>query len=213
MTTVTFGALMNALAVAEGKNPSAAAGTSDITDEVVKYNMVSALNSALKWVWKLDDPMFIWPVTVTVDTSVAISGGIIAHTEVGSSDWVSFWESDPRPYINSGNPTVNPVPVSWDGTQFYTQSSSASSPCFAFYRSACPQGTWVAASAYATPTVPAEFEEVVVNKAAEERLNSLGLFEQAQFRRKEAVEWMEARKAAILNSTNISPWGDNIVVV
>ena len=54
---------------------------------------------------------------------------------------------------------------------------------------------------------------MVVNKAAEERLNSLGLFEQAAYRRKEAVEWMEARKAAILNSTNISPWGDNVNVV
>jgi hypothetical protein len=186
---------------------------------------VNLINRAIRWAWLGDDPFFAWPQTLTVNAAVAVATDIIAWSEVSSSDWVSFWRSDPRvapdntipavPYSGYGfGGAVPPVPVTWDGTQFNVQDTSVGTPVFAFYRTAVPQGTFVLAASnptYATPTVPDFFRDAVVNYAAAEYFDTAGEeVRGARFRAK-AEAWEGAKKAGILNSEAGYPWKGNVI--
>lgn len=216
-TTVTFREILNELAQREGLNFNPSVATATLTDETRIANAVMRVNSALRWIWICDDALFAWPATISTASSVTITSGVITWAAVSNSNWVSFWESDPRINASTGV-TVNPIPVMWDGTQFKIQSSTASTPCFAFYRAACPQGTYVAGAAtdgtkYATPTVPEQFLDPVLRYAHAEFLANHQAPELAAVEMQRAINWMEGRKGAILDGKAELPWADNINVI
>ena len=217
--TVTYNQLLIELSNAAGLNWTAAAGTQTVPD-LLSYKFVNYLNRALRWIWKTDDPYFAWPASVTSSANITITSGVITWAAVSSSDWVSFWNSDPSVYPGTASPpysTVLPVPVTWDGVQFRTQSSSVTSPCFAYWRSACPAGTWVTGyspASYATPTIPEEFVDPVVNFALAEYFRSIASGDRMADARRQAQEWKEGRVCAILNSdTQHQPWKGNVNVI
>lgn len=185
-----------------------------IYDEAVVLAGVSfdytLLNRALRWVWRTDDPLFAWPETVTSSASITITSGVIAWTAVSSSDWCSFWESDPSVYTPDTNFLVNAVPVTWDGVQFRTQSATVTSPCFAYWRTAVPQGS---SATDASTTVPLELKDITLEYAIYLYFRSNGSMERAKDARELAQELMEGRKAGFLNANIRFPWDQNINVV
>jgi len=217
--TITANQLIDEFANAAGLNWNSTAGTVSLND-ITSYKAVNYLNRALRWIWKTDDPYFAWPASITSSASVTITSGVITWAAVSSSDWVSFWNSDPSVYPGTATPPfteVQPVPVSWDGTQFRVHSSSVTSPCFAYWRSACPVITWAAAStvpSYATPLIQAEFVDPVVNFALAEHFRALSSMDRANDARAQAIQWKEGRVIAIQNSDQmILPWKGNVNII
>ena len=218
-TTVTFADLLNQLAIDCGMSRNASVGT--VPGDLWHQQACEFLNRALRWVWSADDPYFAWPVTVTSSAAITVTNGVIAASAVGSSDWVSFWRSDPRlPTVNITSgwplfPVIQPVPVKWDGTSYYVQDSSVGSPVFAFWKTAVPQGTFVLAGSsptYATPTVPSFFFDPVLYFALAEYYRMKNAFDLMAGARKLANEWMDGQKAAVLNSDAMQPWRGNVIV-
>ncbi len=222
----TFADLLNDFAAELNLTRTTAVAVSPITvpGDLWTQRAVAFINRALRWAWIDDDPRFIWPQTVTVDASVAVVNNIIAWSEVGNSDWVSFWQSDPRiaggsvypsmPYYGwAYGPNVPPVPVTWDGAQFNIQAPGYPATIFAFYRAAVPQGTFVVAASsptYVTPTVPSFFRDAVVKYAVAEYYASTGSSQELDYRA-QALTWYTAQKASILNSDAATPWLGNII--
>lgn len=148
----TFRDFLNRLAEMEGRQFS---GWSE--DE--KMVRVSHVNAALRWAWRTEDPLFAFPFTVDSGT-VAVTSGLIAPTLLGDGSWCSLWEADPRPAGTALQPVA--AHVSHEGVHPVKSLSSV----FAFYRAAVPQGTYVAAGEYATPTgIPAELLDMVTLRA------------------------------------------------
>lgn len=221
--STTFAALLNDYAATQGRTRNASVGT--VPNDMWHEQAVNFLNRALRWAWAGDDPFFAWPQTLTTNASVTVTAGVIAWSAVGSSDWASFWRTDPRvppsniipavPYLGYGmGNNVPPVPVTWDGAQFNVQDTGVSTPVFAFYRSAVPQGTFALAATnptYATPTCADFFRDAVVNYAAAEYFDSLAVDARGQRYRSKALEWYDSNKASILNSEAGYPWRGNII--
>lgn len=191
-----------------------------ITGASTSAQSVYFVNLALRWAWGMDDSTFAWPQTLTSSSTVPVTSGVIAWTDVGSSDWVSFWRTDPRlpagnifpgiPYLNWGyNRTVPPVPVTWDGYQFNVQDSSISTPVFAFYRTAVPQATY--GGSY-TATVPTFFRDPVVRYAVAEYFASIASLDREATFRAKALDWFDSNKASILNSDAGCPWTGNVIL-
>ncbi len=201
MSLITFADLMNQYAVASGFNPSSAAGTSD-WDELKKYSAVQILNAAIRWVWKERFPRFAFPETVSSAT-VTVTSGLIAAADLGEFSGCSIWTADPRPVGSTGVP-VTDVNVSAAGVYPQIQLGDL----FAFYRSTCPQGTWVASDSYATPAnIPAALREPIMLKAASMRHESEGNWQAMGMRRADAEDWMDARRVAVVNSGLV--WNTN----
>jgi hypothetical protein len=227
MSSVTFNTLLNDYArfLGRTRNSSVATDVNPVPDDFWHETAVGHLNNAIRWAWSMDDSRFVWPQTLTSSATVPVTGGIIAWSDVGNSDWVSFWQSDPRlppsnvipgiPYYYWGwCPTVPPVPVTWDGTQFNVQDSSIAGPVFAFYRTAVPQGTFALANTdptYATPTLPDFFRDAVVRYAVAEYLSVPGSQDRETSFRQKALDWYDSNKASILNSDAGYPWQGNII--
>lgn len=168
------------------------------------------LNRALRWIWRTDDPMFAWPETVSSSTSITITNGVIAWSAVSNSDWCSFWESDPSVYTPGFALVVNDVPVTWDGVQFRTQSATATSPCFAYYRATVPQGT---SATDVSTTIPLEMKDILIEYAFYLYSRSIRSMDVATSARNLAQELLEGRKAGLLNANSRFPWVQNINVV
>lgn len=221
--STTFNDLLNQTAFYMGWTRNASVDTVP-TDRQMEQ-LVNAVNTAIRWAWGMDDSRFAWPQTLTAASSVTVTDGVIAWADVGSSDWVSFWRSDPRvppsniipaiPFYGWGfDMNVPPVPVMWDGTQFNVQDSSVTSPVFAFYRTATPQGTFALSATnptYTTPTVPDFFKDPVCRYATAELLSVLASADREQQFRGKAVDWYDSNKASILNSDAGYPWHGNVI--
>lgn len=190
-----------------------------ITGASTSAQSVYFVNTALRWAWQ-DNESFAWPQTLWHNDAVVVTNGVIGWTEVNSSDWVSFWRTDPRlpagnifpgiPYLNWGyNRTVPPVPVTWDGYQFNVQDSSISTPVFAFYRTAVPQATY--GGSY-TATVPTFFRDPVVRYAVAEYFASIASLDREATFRTKALDWFDSNKASMLNSDAGIPWAGNIIL-
>lgn len=204
MSNITFADLMNQFAVARGVNPSAAAGTSDLTDETKIYATVEILNAATRWVWKERFPRFALPETVSSAT-VTVTSGLIAAADLGEFSGCSLWTADPRP-VGSTGVEISGFDVKVDASGVYPQTQSTS--LFAFYRTACPQGTWVAGGTYAAPAnIPAALREPIMLKATELWHESESNWQAMAMRRKDAEEWMDARRVALVNSGLV--WNQN----
>lgn len=203
MANITYADLMNQFAVASGFNPSASAGTADwAANEPKKYAAVEILNAALRWVWKERFPRFAFPETVSSAT-VTVTSGLIAAADLGEFSGCSIWTADPRPVPCAGV-AVTGVNVSASGVYPQIQLSSL----FAFYRTACPQGTWAAADSYATPAnIPASLREPVMLKALSLFHESESNWQAMAMRRTDAEDWMDARRVALTNSGIV--WNTN----
>lgn len=221
--STTFATLLNDYAAALGRTRNSSVAT--VPDNLWHEQAVNFINQGLRWAWADEDEYFAWPQTLTPAASVTVTSGVIAWSEVGNSDWVSFWRTDPRvppsniipavPYYGYGiGNDVPPVPVTWDGTQFNVQDTSVSTPVFAFYRTAVPQGTFALAAAnptYATPTVADFFRDAVVKYAVSEYLDSMASEARSRRFKEKAEEWFQGNKACILNSDAGYPWKGNVI--
>ncbi len=220
--TVTFADLLNDFAAELNLTRLATVGT--VPNDLWTQRAVNFLNRSLRWAWSDDDQRFIWPQTLTNSSTVPITNNIIAWSDVSFSDWVSFWQTDPRvaptnvfpilPYWGwaLGN-AVAPVPVSWDGTQFNVQSGGSPATIFAFFRTPVPQGTFALAASsptYATPTLPDFFRDAVVKYALAEYYATTGSAQEQDYRAR-AVDWYDSNKAAITNSDAAYPWQGNVI--
>lgn len=149
------------------------------------------------------------------------SKSFVAASAVSNADWASFWPSDPTVYPSPTRNSlgffqyqVEPVLTQWDGVQFVLRTDTSTTPIFAFYRTAAPQGTWAAGGAYATPTVPAEFEDMITSKALAGWKRKFRPVDASYADdERNAVSWMEGRKAALMDGSNCLAWGNNVVVV
>lgn len=191
-----------------------------VTGLTTSAQSVYFVNLALRWAWGMDDSTFAWPQTLTHNDNVTVTNGVIAWSSVGSSDWVSFWRSDPRvpisttipgiPFYYWGwSPSALPVPVCWDGAQFNVQDPSVGTPVFAFYRDAVPQATY--GGGYTTPILPFMRDPVVRYAVAEYFASIASLDREGSFRAK-AIDWYDSNKASILNSDASYPWKGNIIL-
>jgi len=178
------------------------------------------LNLGLRWAWGMDDSTFAWPQTLQSSAAVPVANDIIAWTDVGSSDWVSFWRTDPRlpagnifpgvAFLSWGwNRTVPPVPVTWDGTQFNVQDPDVGTPVFAFWRSAVPQATF--GGSY-TATILPFMRDPVVRYAVAEYFASIASLDREQTFRQKATDWYDSNKASIVNSDAGTPWLGNVIL-
>ncbi len=223
MATCTFADLLNDF-TAE-LNLTRLAGVGNPPDDLWTQRAVTKfINTALRWAWSDDDPRFIWPQTLTNNSAVPVTNGVITWASVASADWVSFWQTDPRVPATSVYPVVPywgwaignnvaPVPVSWDGTQFNVQSTGNPATIFAFYRTPVPQGTFALASSaptYATPTLPDFFRDAVVKYAVAEYYSTTGSDAEQKYRA-QAFDWFDSNKASIINSDAMYPWQGNII--
>lgn len=205
---LTFLQILTEVAASEGKtwDATAAGGTSDSSEEFLRYQYVQHVNAALRWVWMEHDPEFAWPWTVDDKTTTPTSGLITASTlsDTGDGSWCSLWTSDPR----TENSTAVPVSATADHDGVHVLDGTAS--VFAFYRKAVPQGTWSAGASYSTPsTIPDQLRQPIVFKSCSLRLAALGQYDEADKRESHAVDWMNGRKAGLRNSGLI--WESNIL--
>ncbi len=227
MANITFADLLNDFAAElnETRDSGVAAATGvTVPNDLWTQRAVNFLNRGLRWAWSDDDERFAWPQTITSSASIPVTNGVITWAAVSNTDWVSFWQTDPRVIPTSGFPLlpywgwaidngVPPVPVMWDGTQFNVQQGGAPATVFAFYRSPVPQGTFALAATsptYATPTIPAFFRESVVKYALAELYMTTGSSQENTYRGA-AIEWYSSNKAAIINTDAGTPWQGNIV--
>lgn len=127
---------------------------------------VSALNQALRWVWRDDNPRFAFPFSVSSDT-VTVTDGAIALSDLGDGTWCSLWSTDPRP-ANSGARPIHAT-VGLDAVHPVTAETSV----FAFFRTAVPQATYATDATYDTPEVPDILQDILPLKAMHMRLLSL----------------------------------------
>jgi hypothetical protein len=213
---LTFAQLMTELAALEGKtfDATAAGGTSEVSDESMRFQYVQQLNAGLRWVLSEYDQEWCWPEWVADSGSVAVdASNIVALTALvdsGTASWCSLWTSDPRVKDSTAEPVE--AYVSNDGVHLVSHDLS-SSTLFAFYRKAVPQGTWSAGGTYASPsTIPDQLRMPVVMKAHALRLRAAAQWAEAGAREKEGREWMDARKASLLSSGALV-WQDHFLVL
>ena len=192
-----------------------------VTGKTTDAGTVYFVNLALRWAWGMDDSTFAWPQTLQSAATIPVTNGVIAWSDVGRSDWVSFWRSDPRvpagniipgiPFLSWGwkYPPVPPVPVTWDGTQFNVQDPSVGTPVFAFWRSAVPQATF--GGGYTAAILPF-LRDPVVRYAVAEYFASIASLDRENSFRQKALDWYDSNKASILNSDAGYPWNGNIIL-
>src|SRR5678815_5600517 len=94
MATITFADLLNDFAAELNETRDPLVGT--VPNDLWTQRAVNFINRGLRWAWSDDDPRFIWPQTLTNSATVPITNNVITWASVSSTDWVSFWRSDPR---------------------------------------------------------------------------------------------------------------------
>lgn len=188
--------LLTEIAAAEAKTWDAtiAGGTSDLT-EMVKFQIVTKANEALRWWWKEHDRMFAWPETVDSDATTAVTSGLIANADLGEASWCSLWSADPRPYDNSA------YPIRAERSEDGVHPLDSATNVFAFFRTACPQITYASGGSYATPSdIPNVCLQPVSIYANGCRLRSQGQFKEGNEQIERAFALFHDRRHALLNS-------------
>lgn len=199
--------LLTEIAANEAKTWDAtiAGGTSDVPSESERFQMVTHANKALRWWWKEHFRSFAWPETVSVTTSVTVTSGAVTLSDLGEGSWASLWDGDPRPQGH----TSKPLGFTRSGDKIHPHSDTGTAPStvFAFFRFACPQITYAAASSYATPSnIPNVCLEPVSLYANGLRLRSQGQFETGNAQLSRAVKIFEERVADLKNMSRGLVW-------
>jgi hypothetical protein len=213
---LTFADLLVAAARHEGRtwDATAAGGTSDFSTESLKYQLVEMVNAGIRWYTQEADPEFAWPETVADNAAVTVTSGVVALTDLvdasGVASWCSLWTADPRTASSTAEPVYGVL--SNDGVHLQAPHGSLAT-VFAFYRKKPNVGTYLAASAYGTPSdIPNQWREPVALKAAALRLASEGKFKESMLREEQALDWLNSRKAGLLNGGNVAWSGHGMVL-
>lgn len=161
-----------------------------------KFQLVTKVNEALEWWWKRQFPKFAWPETVDSDSSVSVTSGLISLSDLGEGSGCALFTSDPRPATSTAQPLQ--FVISEDGVHpLCTELTTV----FAFYRTACPQITYAAASLYATPAnIPNVCLRPVVLYANGRRLRSQGQFREGDSQIAAAIDLIDQRRVGLANS-------------
>lgn len=138
--TLTFQQLLWQFSTNTGLQPDSTVGTVTLTNEVIS-RYCQFLNDSVLFSWRPDRerPEIIWPFTVQVASSVAVSAGSFLLSAIGDADWLRIWTADNRAYTVT--PTAYPVGYTQDGTSVWPRSTVT--PLFVYYRPARPTFTYV----------------------------------------------------------------------